>query len=98
MYTQPAMRSTRHKLYPSIGYLYPAGTSRLADITDESNIEQALSAVPEYQKLYASISVSPLVMDRLIIGLSRVCYICIYNYVPESRLNVVYLCLIHHRA
>jgi V-type H+-transporting ATPase subunit d len=52
------MRNTRQKLYPSIGYLYPAGTARLADVTDESNIEQALGAVPEYQKLYASISVS----------------------------------------
>jgi len=50
------MRSTRHKLYPSVGYLYPAGTARLADITDEGQLEGALSAVPEYQKLYASIA------------------------------------------
>jgi hypothetical protein len=50
------MRSTRHKLYPAVGYLYPAGTARLADVTDENNIEYALSAVPEYQKLYASLA------------------------------------------
>lgn len=54
---QPAMRATRQKLYPSVGYLYPAGTQRLADVTDESQIEGALSAVPEYQKLYASVAV-----------------------------------------
>lgn len=51
------MRSTRQKLYPSVGYLYPAGSQKLADVTDESQIEGALSAVPEYQKLYSSISV-----------------------------------------
>eukprot|EP00624_Nannochloropsis_granulata_P001556 evm.model.NODE_17712_length_11926_cov_30.118900.1 len=50
------MRSTRHKLFPAVGYLYPAGTARLAEITDEGQMEGALSAVPEYQKLYASIA------------------------------------------
>jgi V-type H+-transporting ATPase subunit d len=51
------MRATRQRLFPSVGYLYPAGTQRLADVTDESQIEPALSAVPEYAKLYASIAV-----------------------------------------
>ena len=55
--TQPSMRSTRQKLFPAVGYLYPAGSQKLADVTDESQIEGALSAVPEYQKLYNSISV-----------------------------------------
>lgn len=54
---QPSMRSTRQRLYPSIGYLYPAGTDRLANTTDESLIESALSVVPEYQKLYSSVTV-----------------------------------------
>lgn len=54
---QPSMRATRQKLFPAVGYLYPAGSQKLADVTDESQIEGALSAVPEYQKLYNSISV-----------------------------------------
>lgn len=53
---EPAMRSTRQKLFPAVGYLYPAGTARLAEVTDEGQMEGALSAVPEYQKLYASIA------------------------------------------
>lgn len=53
---EPAMRATRQKLYPSIGYLYPAGTNKLAEVTEDGQIEAALSAVPEYQKLYSSLS------------------------------------------
>ena len=52
------MRTTRQRLYPAVGYLYPAGTDKLANVTDETGIEGALSAVPEYQKLYASLAVS----------------------------------------
>lgn len=51
------MRTTRQRLFPSIGYLYPAGTSRLAEVVDEQGLERALEVVPDYHKLWTSIQV-----------------------------------------
>lgn len=46
------MRQTRASLFPSFGYLYPAVTSRLIDVTDEASIDRALDINPVYSKLW----------------------------------------------
>lgn len=46
---EPAMRgSDRKKLYPAIGYLYPAGTSMLIDVGDEEGLGRCLEYFPQY--------------------------------------------------
>ena len=46
------MRQTRASLYPSFGYLYPAVTNRLIDVSDEASIDRALDISPEYSQLW----------------------------------------------
>ena len=51
---EPNMRtSDRKRLYPSIGFLYPAGTDRLADVADEAGLGQALDYMPSYREIWA---------------------------------------------
>ena len=51
---EPNMRtSDRKRLYPSIGFLYPAGTDRLADVADEAGLGQALDYMPAYREIWA---------------------------------------------
>ncbi|GLD98434.1 hypothetical protein PINS_up007131 [Pythium insidiosum] len=50
---EPAMRiSDRKPLYPSIGYLYPEATERLAEAGDESSLGAALDPYPIYRKIW----------------------------------------------
>lgn len=49
----PAMRtSERKRLYPSVGYLYPAGTAMLADASNEEQLGEALSLFPQYSGIW----------------------------------------------
>jgi len=41
----------REKLYPSIGLLYPEGTSRLAKATDQDAVRSAIDAFPDFRGL-----------------------------------------------
>ena len=51
---EPAMRATdRKRLYPSIGFLYPAGTAKLAEAADEGALGAAISAFPVYREIWA---------------------------------------------
>jgi len=46
---EPAMRgSDRKKLYPSVGYLYPAGTQMLIEVSDEEGLGRCLELFPQY--------------------------------------------------
>lgn len=46
---EPAMRgSDRKKLYPAVGYLYPAGTSMLVEVGDEESLGRCLEFFPQY--------------------------------------------------
>ena len=45
-------RKQRESLYPTIGLLYPEGTSRLAAATDIDAVRGALDAYPDYNKLF----------------------------------------------
>lgn len=50
---EPVMRSSdRKRLYPSIGYLYPAGTSMLADVSDEDGLGRVLERFPQYSSIW----------------------------------------------
>jgi len=50
---EPVMRmSDRKRLYPSIGYLYPAGTSMLADVSDEDGLGRVLERFPQYSSIW----------------------------------------------
>ena len=50
----PSMRSTdRRRLYPSVGFLYPAGTSMLAQASDEESLGQVCSLYPGYASAWA---------------------------------------------
>lgn len=50
---EPAMRETvRRRLYPSIGYLYPAVTDMLARAGDEQKLAEALSKYPYYYAIW----------------------------------------------
>jgi len=46
------MRRTRASLFPSFGYLYPAVTNRLLNVSDEGAIDRALEINPEYSKFW----------------------------------------------
>jgi len=47
------MRTTdRKRLYPSVGFLYPAGTSMLNDVTDEEELGRVLDLFPQYAAIW----------------------------------------------
>lgn len=51
---EPAMRTAdRKRLYPSIGDLYPAGTDKLTDVSDEASLGLAISYLPVYREIWA---------------------------------------------
>lgn len=50
---EPAMRaSDRKRLYPAVGYLYPAGTAMLADVADEDELGRVLELFPQYSAIW----------------------------------------------
>jgi V-type H+-transporting ATPase subunit d len=50
---EPAMRtSDRKRLYPALGYLYPAGTSMLYDVADEEGLGRCLELFPQYSSIW----------------------------------------------
>jgi len=50
---EPGMRaSDRKRLYPSLGYLYPAGTSMLYDVGDEDQLGRCLELFPQYSSIW----------------------------------------------
>jgi V-type H+-transporting ATPase subunit d len=50
---EPAMRSSdRKRLYPSVGHLYPAGTSMLVDVADEEELGRVLELFPQYSAIW----------------------------------------------
>jgi V-type H+-transporting ATPase subunit d len=50
---EPAMRvSDRKRLYPAVGFLYPAGTSMLADVADEDELGRVLDLFPQYGAIW----------------------------------------------
>ena len=52
---EPQMRSReRRRLYPSIGFLYPAGTHKLAEASDEQALGNAINWHPMYREIYAA--------------------------------------------
>jgi len=51
---EPAMRgSDRKALYPAVGYLYPVGTSMLADVSDEESLGRVLELFPQYAGIWS---------------------------------------------
>lgn len=51
----PVMRmSDRKRLYPAVGYLYPAGTTMLADVASEEQLGSALEAFPQYASVWSA--------------------------------------------
>lgn len=50
---EPAMRiSDRKRLYPAVGYLYPAGTNMLADVSNEDDLGRVLELFPQYSGIW----------------------------------------------
>jgi len=50
---EPAMRaSDRKRLYPAVGHLYPAGTTLLADVSNEEELGNVLSLFPSYSSIW----------------------------------------------
>ena len=50
---EPAMRAKERKqLYPSIGFLYPAGTQKLSEASDEAGLGQAICHLPMYRAVW----------------------------------------------
>mmetsp|Transcript_8890 Transcript_8890/g.12895 ORF Transcript_8890/g.12895 Transcript_8890/m.12895 type:complete len:389 (+) Transcript_8890:91-1257(+) len=50
---EPQMRmSERKALYPSVGYLYPAGTHKLHDVGDEEELGRVLYLFPQYSGIW----------------------------------------------
>jgi V-type H+-transporting ATPase subunit d len=50
---EPAMRvSDRKRLYPAVGYLYPAGTAMLSDVADEDELGRVLELFPQYSAIW----------------------------------------------
>lgn len=50
---EPVMRMTdRKRLYPAIGYLYPAGTQMLQDVADEEGLGKVLEFFPQYAGIW----------------------------------------------
>ncbi|KAJ8614225.1 hypothetical protein CTAYLR_001145 [Chrysophaeum taylorii] len=51
---EPSMRATdRKRLYPSIGFLYPAGTAALSAASDEQALGGAIAPFPVYREIWA---------------------------------------------
>lgn len=51
---EPNMRETdRKRLYPSIGFLYPAGTELLSKASDELRLGEALQSFPMYHAIWS---------------------------------------------
>lgn len=51
---EPSMRSSdRKRLYPACGHLYPAGTSMLADVSNEDELGYVLELFPEYSSIWS---------------------------------------------
>lgn len=51
---EPNMRETdRKRLYPSFGFLYPAGTELLSKASDELRLGEALTAFPTYYSIWS---------------------------------------------
>jgi len=51
---EPAMRATdRRRLYPSIGFLYPAGTQLLAEAADDAALGSAIAPFPAYRAIWS---------------------------------------------
>jgi len=52
---EPAMRiSDRKRLYPAVGHLYPAGTSMLADVSNEEELARVLDLFPQYSSIFST--------------------------------------------
>jgi V-type H+-transporting ATPase subunit d len=50
---EPAMRrSARSRLYPSVGHLYPVGTTMLQDVADEEELGRVLELFPQYSAIW----------------------------------------------
>jgi V-type H+-transporting ATPase subunit d len=50
---EPSMRSSdRKRLYPSVGHLYPAGTTMLIDVQDEDELGRVLELFPQYSAIW----------------------------------------------
>jgi len=50
---EPAMRtSDRKRLYPAVGFLYPAGTSLLIDVDTEEGLGSVLELFPQYSSIW----------------------------------------------
>ena len=50
---EPGMRtSDRKRLYPAVGYLYPAGTTMLTDVSDEDEMGRVLELFPTYSAIW----------------------------------------------
>ena len=50
---EPGMRNSERKaLYPSVGYLYPAGTAMLCDVEDEESLGRCLEMFPQYSGIW----------------------------------------------
>lgn len=50
---EPAMRSSdRKRLYPAVGDLYPAGTTELADVSNEEELGRVLDLFPQYAAIW----------------------------------------------
>jgi V-type H+-transporting ATPase subunit d len=51
---EPSMRSSdRKRLYPSVGHLYPAGTTMLIDVQDEDELGRVLELFPQYSAIWS---------------------------------------------
>lgn len=50
---EPQMRTTERKeLYPAVGYMYPAGTQKLHDVSDEDELGRVLELFPQYSGIW----------------------------------------------
>lgn len=50
---EPAMRnSDRKRLYPALGFLYPAGTSMMYEVADEEGLGRVLELFPQYSTIW----------------------------------------------
>jgi len=89
----PAMRtSDRRKLYPAVGYLYPAGTSMLTDVSNEEELGRVLALFPQYTSIWsvhasdAEMSIDDAFYERDVQSLelafeSQMHFGCFYAYV-----------------
>lgn len=90
---EPAMRtSDRRKLYPAVGYLYPAGTSMLTDVSSEEELGRVMALFPQYSSIWsvhssdAEMSIDDAFYERDVQSLelafeSQMHFGCFYAYV-----------------